>query len=65
MSACNVCREVALKVAAAVALEAVASGVASQPEEQGAGLRNREAELKDTEMHLKQLQYNPFRGISV
>jgi len=64
-----VCRKVALKVAAAVALEAVASRVASRTEEQGAGLFKqgigREAKLKDIEMHLEQLQYDPLRGVSV
>jgi hypothetical protein len=54
---CLHCREVASKVALAVAQDAIQSGAALGEERQGSTL-----ELKNMERHLQDLQYDPFKG---
>ena len=51
------CREVAFKVAVAVAQEAIQSGSAVSEEGQGS-----KVDLKNMERHLQDLQYDPFKA---
>ena len=61
-------REVALKVAAAVAQEALSSGTASKvavnSESSSDRRLSRTSKLADIEAYLRHLQYDPFGGVS-
>lgn len=61
-------REVALKVGAAVSLEALSSEIASDSEADSRkslrGGLGRASKLIDIEAHLRQLQYDPFNGVA-
>ena len=61
------CREVALRVGAAVAHEAIQEGGASIEGQINEGLRgvtSKAARLRVIEDHLQRIQYDPFRSAS-